>query len=90
MSNRETDAKSDHFSSLTCIGEDKMCQTDRQTQRKVALELHKYRHFAMISSADGDQRLTATAFSAFICKAQSQSLFSSSSSYRCRFWVEVL
>ena len=45
-------------------------QTDRQTQRKVALELHKYRHFAMISSADGDQRLTAVAFSAFICKAQ--------------------
>ena len=67
--------------------EDKMCQTDRQAQRKVASELHKHHYFAMISSADGDQRLTATAFSAFICKAQSQSLFSSSSSCRFRFKV---
>ena len=81
--------ESDHLLSLTCKGEDKMCQTDRQTQRKVALELHVYHHFAMIGSADGDQRLTATAFSAFICKAQSQSLFLSSSSCRCRFWVKV-
>ena len=82
--------KSDHFLSLTCESEDRAYQTERPTQRQVALELHKHHHFAMISSADGDQRLTATAFSAFICKAQSQSLFSSSSSYRCRFWVEVL
>ena len=81
--------ESDHLLSLTCKGEDKMCQTDRQTKRKVSLKLHKYHHFAMIGSADGDQRLTATAFSAFICKAQSQSLFLSSSSCRCRFWVKV-